>query len=119
MQLLELSLKIMIFSLTGNGIFRPLALQWAGIGPLIMPKYIKPTDTQQLLHKDSFRSKHTFQGIPKSQIPCFFSIVSKITDFDEGWQILNCLIHYAKGTVQKYGGAILKVKLSVNYKYNN
>jgi len=30
-----------------------------------------------------------------------------------------CLIHYAKGTIQKDGCAILKVKLSVNYKYNN
>jgi hypothetical protein len=29
------------------------------------------------------------------------------------------LIHYAKGTIQKDGYAILKVKLSVNYKYNN
>ena len=30
-----------------------------------------------------------------------------------------CLIDYAKGIIQKDGCAILKVKLSVNYKYNN
>ena len=30
-----------------------------------------------------------------------------------------CLIHYGNGTIQKDGCAILKVKLSVNYKYNN
>ena len=30
-----------------------------------------------------------------------------------------CHIHYTKGTIQKDGYAILKVKLSVNYKYNN
>jgi len=29
-----------------------------------------------------------------------------------------CLIQYAKGIIQKDGYAILKVKLSVNYKYN-
>jgi hypothetical protein len=30
-----------------------------------------------------------------------------------------CLIHFAKGIIQKDGYAILKVKLYVNYKYNN
>ena len=30
-----------------------------------------------------------------------------------------CLIRYAKGIIEKDGYAILKVKLSVNYKYNN
>ena len=33
MQLLELSLKIAIFSLPGNGIFTPLPLQTPGLGP--------------------------------------------------------------------------------------
>ena len=31
----------------------------------------------------------------------------------------DSLIHYTKGIIQKDGYAMLKVKLSVNYKYNN
>jgi len=30
--------------------------------------YFKPTDTHQLLHKDSFHPKHTTKGILKSQL---------------------------------------------------
>ena len=66
---------------------------------LLTKVFFKPTDTHQLLHKDSFHPKHTFQGILKSQISRFFRICSKITDFDEAWQILShslCKRNYSK-----------------------
>jgi len=71
----------------------------------------------QLSQKDSFHPKHTFQGILKSKISRFLEFVNKL-------QILMkrgryCQIHYPKRTLQKDGCAILKLKLSVNYKYNN
>ena len=43
--------------------------------------FFKPTDTHQLLHKASFRSKHTFSGIIKSQILRFHRICTNHSDF--------------------------------------
>ena len=44
--------------------------------------FFKLTDTHQLLNKSSFRPKHTFAGIIKSQITRFYRICSQITDFE-------------------------------------
>ena len=50
--------------------------------------YFKPTDTHQLLYKDSFHPKHTFSGILKSQLLRFHSICNNKSDFEEAVQIL-------------------------------
>ena len=43
--------------------------------------FFKPTDTHQLLHKESYHPKHTFAGIIKSQILRFYRICSNLEDF--------------------------------------
>lgn len=50
--------------------------------------YFKPTDTHQLLHRDSFHPKHTTRGILKSQIIRFLRICSDPQDFKEACQVL-------------------------------
>lgn len=45
--------------------------------------YFKPTDSHQLLHKNSFHPKHTFKGIIKSQIIRFHRICNNKSDFEE------------------------------------
>ena len=55
---------------------------------LLSKVYFKPTDTHQLLHKDSFHPKHTFSGIVKSQITRFYRLCSNASDFEAAWQIL-------------------------------
>jgi len=50
--------------------------------------YFKPTDTHQLLHKDSFHPKHTFKGILKSQFIRYKRISSTKIDFDHSCKIL-------------------------------
>ena len=44
--------------------------------------YFKDTDTHQLLHKDSFHPRHTFNGIVKSQLIRFKRISSDKADYD-------------------------------------
>ena len=44
--------------------------------------YFKPTDTHELLHKNSFHPKHTFHGIIKSQLIRYFKICSDNESFD-------------------------------------
>jgi len=66
---------------------------------LLTRVFFKSTDTHQLLHKDTFRPKYTFQGIMKCQISRFLRICSNITDVDEAWQILSqslCKRNYSK-----------------------
>ena len=41
-------------------------------GILYTKVYFKPTDTLELLHKNSYHPPHTFPGIIKSQILSFF-----------------------------------------------
>jgi hypothetical protein len=50
--------------------------------------FFKPTDTHQLLHKESFHPKHTFSGILKSQILRFRRICNNDTDFESATAIL-------------------------------
>ena len=50
--------------------------------------YFKPTDTHQLLHKESFHPKHTFSGILKSQILRFRRICNNKSDFESATTIL-------------------------------
>ena len=50
--------------------------------------YFKPTDTHDLLHKQSYHPKHTFKGILKSQIIRFHRICSKENDFQNACNIL-------------------------------
>jgi len=57
-------------------------------GKLLTRVYFKPTDTHQLLHKESFHPKHTFKGILKSQIIRFHRICSKQKDFETACSIL-------------------------------
>ena len=56
--------------------------------------YFKPTDTHQLLHKQSFHPKHTFSGIIKSQIIRYFKLSSNTEDFHESCNILFKALHH-------------------------
>ena len=55
--------------------------------------FFKPTDTHQLLHKQSFHPKHTCLGVLKSQFIRFKRISSSKSDYDEAcdtlWQALQ------------------------------
>lgn len=56
--------------------------------------FFKPTDTHQLLHKESFHPKHTFSGILKSQILRFRRISNNDADFESATNTLfNSLRH--------------------------
>ena len=44
--------------------------------------YRKPTDTMELLHKESFHPPHTFSGIIKSQVLRFHRLCTEESDFD-------------------------------------
>jgi len=55
---------------------------------LLTKVYFKPTDTHELLFKESFHPKHTFKGVLKSQIIRYYKICSRQSDFEEAWQIL-------------------------------
>ena len=44
--------------------------------------YHKPTDTMQLLHKESFHPKHTFSGIIKSQVIRYDRLSTNKADFE-------------------------------------
>ena len=50
--------------------------------------YFKPTDSHQLLHKQSFHPKHTFSGILKSQIIRYDRICSDPQDLEKACDIL-------------------------------
>ncbi len=50
--------------------------------------YFKPTDTHELLHKESFHPPHTFKGILKSQIIRFYKICNNSSDSEEACSIL-------------------------------
>lgn len=50
--------------------------------------FFKSTDTHQLLHKQSFHPKHTFNGIIKSQLIRFKRLSSTKTDYDNTCKIL-------------------------------
>ena len=50
--------------------------------------YFKPTDSHQLLHKQSYHPKHTFRGVIKSQFLRFFRICNNKKDFDSACNIL-------------------------------
>lgn len=57
-------------------------------GQLDTKVYFKPTDTHQLLHKNSFHPKHTFKGLIKSQILRFQRISSRDSDLQKTINIL-------------------------------
>ena len=45
--------------------------------------YFKPTNSRQLLHKNSYHPKHTFKNIIKSQILRYYRICNDRKDFDQ------------------------------------
>ena len=45
--------------------------------------YFKPTDSRQLLHRNSYHPKHTFKGIIKSQILRYYRNCNNTTDFNQ------------------------------------
>ena len=57
-------------------------------GRLDSKVFFKPTDTHQLLHKESFHPKHTFSGILKSQILRFHRICNNTNDFESATTVL-------------------------------
>ncbi|KAM3619460.1 uncharacterized protein V6R79_008615 [Siganus canaliculatus] len=60
-----------------------------GLTNLLSTKvYFKPTDTNALLHKERFHSKHVFSGILKSQLLRFRRICSDPREADNATQIL-------------------------------
>ena len=71
--------------------------------------YFKPTNTQQLLHSESFHPKHKFSGILKSQSLRFHHVCNNKTDFESGTEILfNSLRH------TKYNAKFLRsVKIQI------
>lgn len=62
--------------------------QFYKTGRLDSKVHFKPTDTHQLLHKESFHPKHTFSGILKSQILRFHRICNNRDDFESATKIL-------------------------------
>ena len=50
--------------------------------------YFKPTDTHQLLHKESFHPRHTCRGVLKSQFIRFKRIASTVQDYNDACTIL-------------------------------
>ena len=50
--------------------------------------FFKPTDSHQLLHKESHHPKHTFRGVIKSQFLRFFRICNNKKDFDSACNTL-------------------------------
>lgn len=48
----------------------------------------KPTDTHALLHKNSFHPKHTFKGIVKFQLICFYRICTDPRDAENVAKVL-------------------------------
>ena len=65
--------------------------------------YFKPTDTHQLLHKQSYHPKHTFRGIIKSQIIRYHRICNNKTDFDNA-----CTILFKSLTRRGYSSRLLR-----------
>ena len=55
---------------------------------LLTKVYFKPTDTHELLYKESFHPKHTFKGVLKSQIIRYHKICSRELDFEVAWKVL-------------------------------
>ena len=54
--------------------------------------YHKPTDTMQLLHRQSFHPPATFSGLVKSQIIRFHWLSSKHSDFIQSWRELSSVL---------------------------
>ena len=50
--------------------------------------YLKPTDTLELLHKNSYRLPNTFSGIIKSQILGYLRICNNQRDVDDACLLL-------------------------------
>ena len=51
--------------------------------------FFKPTDSHQLLHRNSCHPKHTFKGVVKSQILRYRRLSSREQDFDNSCEILQ------------------------------
>jgi len=60
-----------------------------GICRLKTKVFFKPTDTHQLLHKQSFHPAHTFKGIVKSQFIRFKQISSSHADYQQACSSLT------------------------------
>lgn len=74
--------------------------------------YFKPTDTHQLLHKQSFHPKHTFSGLIKSQITRFYNICSFPEDVETACRILFDALskrNYSKRWLRKIKTQTLRI----------
>lgn len=57
-------------------------------GKLDYKVYFKPTDTHQLLHRESSHPRHTFDGIIKSQMFRYKRLSSRTADFENSCRVL-------------------------------
>ena len=71
------------------------------VGTLDSKVYFKPTDSHQLLHKQSFHPKHTFRGIIKSQIIRFHRICTNKSDFEQACTTLFKALRH-RGYTHRY-----------------
>jgi hypothetical protein len=66
--------------------------------------YFKPTDTHQLLHKESFHPRHTCTGVLKSQFIRFKRLCNRKSDYDDACQILTSALrlrNYSRSLMRK------------------
>jgi hypothetical protein len=79
-------------------------------GKLDWKVYFKPTDTRQLLHRDSCHPKHTFAGIIKSQMFRYKRLCSRTADFLAVCDSLARILHLRGYSMQQ----LIKTKLEVS-----
>lgn len=56
--------------------------------------FFKPTDTHELLHRDSYHPKHTFRSIIKSQLIRYYRICTHEDDFQQACSILFSTLRF-------------------------
>lgn len=78
--------------------------QFYETGQLDSKVFFKPTDTHELLHKNSYHPKHTFRSIIKSQLIRFHRICTHKVDFDQACSTLFRALRtrgYSQGFLRK------------------
>jgi hypothetical protein len=72
---------------------------------LLTKVFFKPTDTHQLLHKDSFHPRHTCLGVLKSQMLRFKRLSSTYDDYNQACKVLTDALakrNYSRRLMRKY-----------------
>ena len=87
----------------------PTSAGSGGISEILTRIFFKPTDTHQLLHKQSYHPLHTFRGVLKSQFLRFKRISSSRSDYDNACStLINAL------STRSYSRRMMrKIKLTV------